>query len=120
MIRETALPKKLWVGSYEFPLRQIEPDDVVLGGDDGLMEPAETNRGIYIANNLDRRKTLEIILHEITHAINFVNDIDDGEDEETVATKHGIAWSMFLLDNPRFQRWLTYTLNKIRKERADA
>lgn len=127
LLRQPSLPRKAWIGSYEFPLRLVPPDDPVLATDaepcefdDGAMVAEESTRGIYIAANLDRRKLLEIFHHEITHAINWVNDIDDGVDEETIALKHGEAWSAFWLDNPRVQRWHTVTLNAIRRERSGA
>lgn len=124
---EPALPRKLWIGTYEFPLHLVSPDDQHLGL--GKTDPADEREGmtltgeavggfgIWIANNIAMRKQLEIMLHEVTHAINWVYDIDDGSDEESIATAHGTAWSQFWLDNPRFERWLVYTLARIRRAR---
>lgn len=127
------IPTKLWVGSYEFPLLLVPPDDLHLQL--GKTEDEEPRQGmtltgdevggfgIWIANNLALRQRLHIVWHETTHAIHWVHDIDDVEgeggklsiDEETLAERHGIAWPQFLLDNPRFERWVSYTLDRIRK-----
>jgi hypothetical protein len=65
------------------------------------------------------------VWHEITHAIHWDREVDDEVDaliddgkgdievEESITKVQGIAWTQFLLDNPKFQRWLTFTLNKL-------
>jgi hypothetical protein len=113
------LPKQVEVGGYVFPIYVVPRRHSKLGGDDGC-STYDGGFAIYIADDMSIRKGLDIVLHEVTHAINFANDIDDGVDEETIATKHGPAWAQFLLDNPKFQRWLNSALNRIRKERANA
>lgn len=128
--REVKLPVKIWVGSYEFPIEVVTPDDPILEKADGIAQFEESKRGIYISAALDDRKFFEIVWHEIEHAINWDREIDDkiealvddgkGDDIEEELTKtHGIAWTQFFLDNPKFQRWFTYTLNKLRKERTN-
>ncbi len=118
--REVPLPKCVWVGTYEFPMGFVDAADPRLDEANGMCETGEGETRIWIAARMGLRKTLEIVIHEITHAINWVYDIDDGVDEEDIATKHGAAWSQFFLDNPKYQRWLAYTVNRIRKERKDA
>ncbi len=71
--------------------------------------------GIWIANDLDARKRLEVVLHEITHAINHSRGVEDGITEEDLTEHHGLGWSQFWLDNPRMVSWLVYTLSRIRK-----
>jgi hypothetical protein len=115
------LPSTLWVGNYEFPMMMVPVKDKILEGDaDGCTMFEHGDRGIYIAEHLCKRRTLDVVLHEITHAINWVHDIQDKEPEEGIASKHGIAWSQLYLDNPRFEEWLTYTVRAIRAEREDA
>ena len=120
MAREVAPPTKLWVGTYEFALQFVPPDDPVLllrgRRCDGLTDTEL--QVIYVSCALEDRKTMEIAWHEVTHAIDWVNDIDDGAREETIARKHGVAWSQFHLDNPRFVRWYSYLANKIKRERV--
>lgn len=119
-MREPAPPRKVWVGTYEFALRFVAPDDpilVVRGRiSDGVTDLE--SQTIDIAWHLDDRKTIEVVWHELTHAINWVNDIKDGvRSEETIARKHGIAWSQFHLDNPKFFRWYSHLVRRIGKER---
>lgn len=121
--REVAPPAKLWVTSYEFPFEFLHPEDPILEGDDGCMESDEDKRGIYVSASLDARKMLEIVWHEVTHAINWACDIDEEKDvidEETIALQHGLSWSQFFLDNPKFVRWYVSVVNRIRKERKHA
>ena len=116
------LPRKLWIGTYEFKLNFTESEHPGLCGEDGQMEADGRNCIIWLAEDMGPRRLLEIVLHEITHAINWVHDIDDDDGktvikEEALAQKHGMAWSQFWLDNPRFERWFVFALARIRRER---
>ena len=123
--REVPLPRKLWIGTYEYTVALVPHGDAGLAEDYGATYSDDQRKAIFIDSSLDTRKRLEIVLHELTHAIVWTHDLADVDseevtvNEETLCDRFGIAWSAFLLDNPRFQRWLTYTLNRIRKERKD-
>jgi len=118
------IPRKLWVDSYEFPLYLVEPTHKALVDGDGNASAGMTTFGaegeeplaIWIDNSLDMRKRLEVVFHEVTHAINHSRGVEDGITEEDLTEHHGLGWSQFWLDNPRFVLWLTYTLSRIRKE----
>jgi len=117
------LPSRLWIGSYEFQLAQKPVDDPLFEGEaDGITHFDLPARGVYLRDDLALRSLLEVVLHEITHAIHWAHDLDDAEkfDEEQVATVYGLAWSALLLANPRFQRWLNHTVNAVRKAQANA
>lgn len=125
-----ALPSKLFIGSYEFPLRVVPADDDALKDDNGaasdgmtVTDGTENEMGIWIASGLGLRRRFEIVWHETTHAVNWVYDVgpkegdeDDSIAEEEIATAHGKAWTQLLLDNPAFERWIVYTTNRIRRE----
>ncbi len=116
------LPRKLWIGAYEFKVNYTAADTPALCGEDGQMEADGRRCIIWLSDDMDTRRLLEIVLHEITHAINWVHDIDDDDKtvqvlEEDVAEKHGKAWAALWLDNPRFERWFAYVLARIRRER---
>ena len=119
------LPKKVEVGTYEFPIQIIHAGDPRLGEDaDGITffgspDELQVSRCILIAGRLGPKKTLEVVLHEVTHAINYVSNIDNGADEEEIAERHGAAWAQFWLDNPRLLRWLNYVVERIKQERED-
>jgi hypothetical protein len=117
-------PRKVWVWTYEFPLHFVLPDDPVLvvrgKPSDGVTGTHEEERGIWIAASLDDRKTLEIVWHELTHAIDWAYGIDRGSSEERIARQHGIAWSQFFLDNPKFVRWYMGIVRRVTAERKAA
>lgn len=118
------LPRRVWVGSYEFSMRLVDPTDKMLLDCKGVASSGMSTfdhdgegYGIWVSEMMALRTRLEIVMHEITHAINFAYDVKNRSAEETIAEKHGHAWSQFWLDNPRFERWFVYTLAAIRKER---
>lgn len=124
------IPGKLFVDNYEFELRLISPGDqanaqldkanrLLFEQDEGLMLSGPAVYAIWLSASLTPRRRLEIVFHEITHAINWAHGIEDAREyvhvsEEQLADKHGKAWSQFWLDNPRFLLWLQYTLSRIR------
>lgn len=125
--RAPALPGKLWIGTFEVPLKVVPPHADELKDENGVESNGmsvvhdEDLLGIWIASNLPPRKRLEIVIHEVIHIINFAYGIEDDDAgrpicEEDVAEKHGKAWTQLYLDNPRFVKWLTYVVDKIRKD----
>lgn len=101
----TRCPAKVWIGTMEFPIHFVEPTHEQLDGGDNegccLFDPP----AIYISETLSLTKAMEIIWHEITHGLNYSVDIVDGVEEEDIARRHGVAWSQFWINNPRFARW---------------
>lgn len=131
MAREIAAPEKLWIAQYEFPLHFVLPDDeaLVVNGfpSNGVTDIDEDNLAIHVSASLDARKTMEVVWHEITHAINWAYRLEErlgrarltaAKREEIVAQVHGEAWSQFYLDNPKFVRWYSYLAKTIAAERA--
>jgi|SRR5882672_7939726 len=112
------LPKKLYVGTYEYSLNVVARSHPDLAEDNGGTHWDEDNRRIAIAEGLPPRQRLSTIMHEVIHAINDVCGIDDGmlpKTEEDLTEAQGEAWTHFLIDNPKFDRWLTYSLSCIRQ-----
>jgi len=120
--RHPRLPGKLWIGTYEFYLKRVHRGDPRLEADaEGMSFWEDSNRGILILDTLDTRHELEVIWHEVTHCVNWVGDIDEDEkpiEGEDIAEKQGVLFTQFFLDNPRFEAWLSFTLKRIRQERA--
>lgn len=123
--RKPGMPSKIFVGSYEFAMRFVPINDERLTGDDGdndnngICITEEGNRGVYLSAAMEPRLLLEVVTHEITHAINWAYDVDvEGEpiEEEELTRKHGVAWAAFYLDNPRYLPWLQDLLARIRRE----
>lgn len=115
-----SLPRKIWVGCYAFVCSIIPRDDARLDGDDGVCIFNEGGHAIHLADDMAAAQQLETFFHELTHAINYTTSIADGVEEEIIAEQHGRLWAQVLLDNPRLQRWITASLNQIRRERATA
>lgn len=114
------LPKKLWVGNYEYDLQTVPRVHPDLAGDNGVSLLDDENRRILIAKNLKLRHRLEVVLHEIIHVINDAANMDDPlPNEEEMTTKQGHGWTYFLLDNPLFEAWLWATLAEIRKSQKE-
>lgn len=130
------LAKRVWLKNYEFGIEIREPSDPVFREESAAPDdmPAEgltdtEKRRIYVAAGLELRRLVEVVWHEIQHAINWVNDVepaiakfkgDATEAEELIAEVSGIAWTTFFLDNPRMQQWFTRVFNQIRREREHA
>ncbi len=123
-MKPVPFPKTIWVGGYEFPMALVGVADPRLDGDDGAFESAGDFRGIVVCESLGTYRTIEVALHEVTHAINWshdvFNEIDDTAEEEAATTKQGAAWARVYVDNPQFCRWLNYAVNLVRKERKTA
>jgi hypothetical protein len=121
-MREVPLPSRVWVGTYEFPMEIVPPDDERIEANErGACAIEEDNYWIVIAAYLANTATLEVVLHEVEHAINWVFDINvDDAFEEEVVTEHGKAWARVWLDNPKLLKWVDYMTKLIRKERNAA
>jgi len=101
----------------------VDAADPRLDGDDGIFSHDETYRGILVCATLGTYRTIEVALHEITHAINWTCDIftlEDMAEEEAATTKQGAAWARVYVDNPKFCKWLNHAVQQVRKERASA
>jgi hypothetical protein len=119
-VKIVQLPRKIEVGTVEYPIRIVAATDKLLDEANGIAYFGEEDgvpRQILIAARLGPKQTLEIVLHEIIHVINHVNEIEDGEDEEIVTTKHGAAWAQFWIDNPKMLLWVNYVVARIVRER---
>ncbi len=122
------LPRKIFVGSYEFPVILAHPSDPrLMHGDgkdaelgEGMSYTGEPDYSIVLANDISPMRRLAVFIHEITHVINWTSDFDEDEAaiiEEDIATAHGEAWAKFYLDNPKYLAWLVYTVGRIKQDR---
>lgn len=139
MAKVVQIPSRVTVGDYEFTLRLVPPETPGINGgenqgityfSDGDENNPDLKWTILIVNNLSIRMKLNTVIHEITHAINFnegVEELLDGggnpsDIEERIAEAHGKGWARFLVDNPRYVRWLVYVLGRIKElqQKGDA
>jgi hypothetical protein len=119
-----ALPKKIWIGTHEVPVKMTPPKDDVFKPD---KEDEEWARGIsfledppciHISEGMSLTQQFEVVYHEIEHVMNWVHDIEDETTEEDSTDVHGKAWTTLLVANPKFARWVYWIGNAIRKERT--
>lgn len=110
-------PDKVWIGTVEYRIHPVSPNHAKLdGGDsDGITEFSPPV--IHVSNGLSLTAFMETLWHELTHAVDFVSDIEDGVLEEDIADRHAKVWSQFWINNPRFQRWWTKACVAVRKDR---
>ena len=126
MAREIAPPERLHIGSFVFAFELVAPGDERLDSANGItILDEDEGLAVYVSCALEDRKLVEIVWHEIVHAVDWVYDISKSTSfkrnrdtrEEHIAQKHGEAWPTFLLDNPKFARWYMSIIQRIRRER---
>lgn len=112
-------PRKLWVGTYEVPLHFVPRSHEKLTDAEGEYDGhTELNPAvIFICESLALMTLLESVYHEITHFVDFATDIEDGAIEEEIADRHGKTWTLFWINNPKFQRWWNSACAAVREER---
>jgi hypothetical protein len=110
-------PDKVWVGTVEFRIHLVPSShDKLDGGEtEGITEMSPPQ--IHVSKDLSLSAFMETLYHELTHAVDFVSDIEDGTDEESIADKHAKTWSQLWINNPRFQRWWAKACVTVRKDR---
>jgi hypothetical protein len=125
------LPRKIWVGTYEFRIFVVPANDPVLVEDPDEIAEGLTctdTRRIWFADGLEPRRLFELVWHETRHAVNWAYDVEDklaaGGDaeilEEELTELDGRAWTALWLDNPKLVRWFSGVATQIRKEREKA
>jgi hypothetical protein len=114
------LPKRVFVGLYEFKLILCEAGDPRLVSEsidcDGLTELNE--RVIYLNKALPFKRFVNVVLHECIHTMNWSKDIEDGVTEEEFTENLANSFTDFWLDNPRLVLWLNRAFKQIRKEQS--
>lgn len=121
------LPKSLWLGALEIPVRVMDWEQLAevadFFADDE--EPAHhpgTVQGMYISHystvlldkNASGHRELEILLHELAHAFFCESDISHGELHCTAVAK-GII-NLFV-ENPAFAQWFNQRVYQIRERK---
>lgn len=124
---EAELPRRVFLVGYDYELIVVPHDHPALVYDeiDGDEEPVNgithfKEGEIYLAQGQSLHRFVTTVWHEITHAINENNTIEDGDDEENVATRHGEAWPTFFQMNPKFMAWFNKTIAALNEERNAA
>jgi hypothetical protein len=117
------LPKRVFIGLYEFKVAPVDPGDVLLHND---ADPEMVCEGmthtdisvIAIDKTLTLKRLVNVVLHECTHSINWSGDLTDESTEEEFTENFANGFTQFWLDNPRMVLWLNRAFKQIRKEQA--
>jgi hypothetical protein len=111
------LPRKVKVGAYTFRIHITTADkNDVLDGCDGITDFSKFH--IYLDEHLARQRAINVVQHELTHAINWVYGIDDGALEEHITTQHTNGLVELWVSNPKVFNWIAKTLRAVKREAA--
>lgn len=108
------LPRRFQIGSYTFRIKLVGHEHPKLEGNNGMTycEDAE----IYVFNGLQLVRCLEVVQHELTHAINWVYGVTDESTEEAFTTQHSKGLVELGMKNPKWKTWEARLLRLMRKQ----
>lgn len=108
------LPRRVKIGQYTFRVivsnAQDSPD---LEGCDGITDFEKFR--IYLDETLPFQRAVNVVQHELTHAINWVYGINDGADEEHITTQHTNGLVAMWVSNPKVVNWFVKTLRLMKR-----
>lgn len=113
----TGLPRRIRVGQYTFRVvvaGAVENPD--LEECDGITDFEKFR--IYLNERLHRQRAVNVVQHELIHAINWVYGIDDGVTEEHITTQITNGLVELWLSNPKVVTWVTKNLRAMKRENA--
>lgn len=98
------LPHPIKVGRQTVGFALIHPEEA----DDAKVWGYYDHGGkrIVLDAGLSGMRAVEVVIHEVTHAIFHLRAISPKWGEEKTVTEFGIGWSHVLRDNPRFLLWI--------------
>ncbi len=111
------LPRRVKIGQYTFRIRISNPEESPdLEGCDGITD-FETFR-IYLDERMPLQRAVNVVQHELTHAINWVYGINDGADEEHITTQHTNGIVEMWISNPKVVNWFVKNLRAMKRANA--
>lgn len=111
------LPRRIKVGQYTFRVLIGTPATYAdLEGCDGITDFNKFR--IYLHEGIALQRAINVVQHELTHAINWVYGIDDGAEEEHITTQHTNGLIELWMSNPKVVNWFVKNLRLVKKENA--
>lgn len=107
------LPKGVKVGGYKFAIELAPPTDGDLEGDYGCTN-TDTFR-ITLNEGMTFQKIVNVLWHELNHAIDYAYELEDSSSEEDFASKGATGWMALRIDNPSLDRWINRAIVIMRK-----
>jgi len=92
------LPTILKIGHLDIDVEEMSPTEALTNAYYGVFESTECRIKVFMGESLYR--TLEVLLHEVNHAIYHVYQMEDVLAEETVASVLAAGWTQVYRDNP--------------------
>lgn len=101
----TRLPPTVRIGLHEFRITKLSAQKAA--SDRRYGSCSTTEQEITLQEWFPTRyKAVETFLHELSHAIYWVQGVDDGDKEERTVNLFATGWAAFHRDNPWFLDWL--------------
>lgn len=111
------LPRRIKVGQYTFRMvvsnSDASPD---LDGCDGITDFEKFR--IYLDETLHRQRAINVVQHELIHAINWVYGVADGAEEEHITTQVTNGLVELWVSNPKVVNWIVKNLRAMKRENA--
>lgn len=109
------LPRRIHVGAYTFRVViAAAAGHEHLEDADGMTVFDELR--IYLRAGPNLQLALNTVMHEVTHAINWVYGVTDDSTEEQFTAQHTNGQLEVWMRNPRLLNWKVKQLRRIKKE----
>jgi hypothetical protein len=104
------LPKSIRVGPHEYKFGKLSARDA----EDNYGQHDPDNQVIELLSDgyASGSRAVEIIIHELLHAIFDVGKIDPKGEEEPIVYMMGILLTQVIRDNPELMVWIQKTVTK--------
>lgn len=102
-----SLPSPIRVGGFEYKV--YERDDFARSqGEFGQCDNDTST--ILIAKDLTKQMQVNTLIHELFHAIYYVYNIEEKDEEERIVNTFANGWHQVLSDSPALLNYLKRTL----------
>lgn len=108
------LPRRFQVGPHVWRIAVVAPSHPMLVGCDGLAVFAEYK--IYLDKTLSLSRAVEVVTHELSHAINHNGNVGDDSTEENFVTVHSAGQVELFMRHARLHDWHTRSIRRMRRE----
>ena len=99
------LPATVRVGAHDFHILLLGPNAVIAEGKNGLF--SSSCQTIEIGTTLPTRyAVVDVVLHELAHAIFWTGGLEDKDDEERTVERFGGGLTGLFRDNPWLLDWI--------------
>lgn len=108
------LPRRIHVGPHTFGVVICQPSECEhLKDADGCA--AFNEMRIYLRDNLPLQLAVNVVVHEVTHCINWVYGVNDESTEEQFTNQHATGEIDVFLHNPRYMEWVMRQVRRMKR-----